>query len=116
MPASHNRGGRIIRTKTENMEIIEVDRDEQYKVLAVSLKVGEAIPLHHATSEAFLIGRKGKGKITFADREVILSEGETLTIKANEPHRMDILEDFSSYIVLDLHGAIKFNPTIARVG
>lgn len=91
------------------MEIIEIERDDNYKVLTVTLTVGESIPLHHATSEAFLIGRKGKGKITFADREVILSEGKTLLIKANEPHKMDILEDFSSYLVLDLNGAIKFS-------
>ena len=90
------------------MTIIEVDSDDQYKVLNVTLNAGEAIPLHHATSEAFLIGRKGKGKITFADREIFLSKGEMLLIKANEPHKMEILEDFSSYIVLDLNGSIKF--------
>lgn len=91
------------------MEIIEVERDDKYKVLTVTLNVGEIIPLHHATSDAFLIGRKGKGKITFADRQIILSEGETLLIKANEPHKMDIIEDFSSYLVLDLSGSIKFS-------
>ena len=90
------------------MEIIEVDSNDQYKVLSVTLNAGEAIPLHYATSEAFLIGRKGKGKITFADKEIIFSKGETLIIKANELHRMDILEDFSTYIVLDLDGYLKF--------
>jgi quercetin dioxygenase-like cupin family protein len=73
------------------------------------LNIGETIPLHHATSDAFLIGRKGIGKITFADREVILSGGKTLLIKANEPHKMDVIEDFSSYLVLDLNGVIKIN-------
>ena len=90
------------------MEIIEVDSNDQYKVLSVTVDVGEAIPLHHATSEAFLIARKGKGRIVFTDREVILSKGETLLIKANEPHKMEVLENFSSYIVLDLNGSIHF--------
>lgn len=91
------------------MEIIEVDSNDQYKVLSVSLHAGEGIPLHHATSDALLIGRKGTGRIIFADRQVTISQGDSLLIKADEPHRLDINEDFSSYLVLDLNGVIKFN-------
>ena len=90
------------------MEIEEVDSNDQYKVLNVTLSAGEAMPLHYTTSEAMLIGRKGKGKITFADRQLILSQGDTLIIKANEPHKMEILEDFSSYIVLDVQARITW--------
>ena len=90
------------------MEMKEVYSNDRYKVLSVSLSVGEAMPLHHATSDAFIIGKKGKGKISFADRQVILSQGETLLIKANEPHKMDILEDFSSCIILAQDGRINF--------
>ena len=43
------------------MEIEEVDSNDQYKVLNVTLSAGEAMPLHYTTSEAMLIGRKGKG-------------------------------------------------------
>ena len=93
------------------MEMKEVYSNEQYKVLSVMLNVGEAMPLHYATSDAFIIGKKGKGKISFADRHVLLSQGETLLIKANEPHSMEIIEDFSSCVILSAAGRINFdNP------
>lgn len=91
------------------MEMKEVYSNDRYKVLSVLLNMGEAMPLHHATSDAFIIGKKGKGKITFADRQVVLSQGDTLLIKANEPHKMEILEDFSSCIILDHDGRINFD-------
>lgn len=95
------------------MEMKEVYSNEQYKVLSVTLSVGEAMPLHHATSDAFIIGKKGKGKISFANRQVILSQGETLLIKANEPHAMEIMEDFSSCIILSAAGRINFDNTLS---
>ena len=94
------------------MEMKEVYSNDRYKVLSVLLNMGEAMPLHHATSDAFIIGKKGKGKITFADRQVILSQGDTLLIKANEPHKMEILEDFSSCIILDHDGRINFDHSM----
>jgi len=90
------------------MEMKEAYRNERFKVLNVSLAFGEAMPLHAASSDAFIIGRKGKGKISFADREVILSAGETVLIKAREPHKMDIIEDFSSSIILEPDAKIEF--------
>ena len=90
------------------MELKEAYRNERFKVLNVSLNLGEAMPLHAASSDAFVIAKKGKGKIGFADREVILSQGETILIKANEPHKMEILEDFSSSIILEPDAKINF--------
>lgn len=90
------------------MEMNEVYSNESYKVFHVSLNKGERMPAHEATSDAFLIGKKGKGKISFADREIILSQGETLLIKAHEPHRMEILEDFSSCLILTQGAEINF--------
>lgn len=90
------------------MEMKQIYGNNGYKVLSVTLNVGEKMPLHEATSDAFLIGKKGKGRITFADREVILCQGETLLIKAGEQHRMEILEDFCSNIILSADGRINF--------
>jgi quercetin dioxygenase-like cupin family protein len=90
------------------MEMKQLYGNGRYKVLSVTLSVGEAMPLHHATSDAFIIGKKGRGKISFADRQVILSQGDTLLIKANEPHQMEILEDFSSCIILEHDATINF--------
>ncbi|MGN6533229.1 MAG: cupin domain-containing protein [Ginsengibacter sp.] len=90
------------------MEMKEMYSNEKYKVLSVTLNAGEKMPLHEATSDAYLICRKGKGRITFSDRVVDLCLGETLLIKAHEKHKMEILEDFCSCITLENDGKIKF--------
>lgn len=90
------------------MEMKEIYNCDKYKVLNVALNVGEKMPLHEATSDAFLICRKGKGRITFADRIVDLCQGQTLLINAHEAHQMEILEDFASCITLENDGRIHF--------
>lgn len=90
------------------MEMKEVYSCSKYKVLNVTMSVGEKMPLHEATSDAFLICKKGKGRITFSDRVVDVCQGETLLIKAHDSHQMEILEDFSSCITLENNGRIDF--------
>jgi len=90
------------------MEMKEIYNCDHYKVLNVKLNVGEKMPLHQATSNAFIICKKGKGRITFSDRVVDVCENETLLIKANEQHKMEILEDFCSNIILEGDGKITF--------
>ena len=91
------------------MEMKEIYSNEKYKILNVTLNVGEKMPLHEATSDAFIICRKGKGRITFEDRIVDLSNGDTLLIKAHDKHKMEILEDFCSCITLENDGKRKFS-------
>lgn len=90
------------------MEMKEIYAAENYKVFNVTLNKGEKMPLHKASSNAFLICKKGKGRIIFSDREQYLSANETLLIKANVPHKMEIIEDFCSNIILDNDGKIDF--------
>ncbi len=90
------------------MEMKEIYSCDKYKVLDVALSVGEKMPLHEATSDAFLVCKKGKGRITFADRVVDLCQGQTLLIHAHESHQMEILEDFASCITLENNGRIVF--------
>lgn len=90
------------------MEMKEAYKNDRFKVLNVSLQTGESMPLHKATSDAFVINRKGKGRISFADREVVISEGDCILIKANEPHKMEILENFCSSIILEPDAKIDF--------
>lgn len=90
------------------MEMKEIHNNNLYKILSVTLSVGEEMPVHEATSDAFIILRKGKGKISFDDRQVELSAGETLLIKAHERHQLEVLEDFNSCIVLENAAQINF--------
>lgn len=86
----------------------EVYNCDDYKVLNVVLNVGEKMPLHEASSDAFVICKKGKGRVTFSDKVVDICANETLLIKANEPHRLEVLEDFCSNIILGSSGRIRF--------
>lgn len=90
------------------MEMKEVHSNDRYKVLNVTLSVGENMPLHEASSDAFIILKKGKGRIHFSDRQVELGAGDTLLIKAHEPHQLEVLEDFASSIILDHEARINF--------
>lgn len=90
------------------MEMKEIYSCDHYKVLNVILNAGEKMPLHEATSNAFLICKKGKGRITFFDRVVDVCANDTLLIMANEQHQMEILEDFCSSIILEADGKINF--------
>lgn len=86
----------------------EVYSCDKYKVLNVALNVGEKMPLHKATSDAFLICKKGKGKITFSDRMVDIRQGETLLINKNEQHTLEVIDDFCSCVILENDGRINF--------
>lgn len=90
------------------MEMKEIHNNNRYRILSVTLSVGEEMPVHEATSDAFIMLKKGKGKISFDDRQVELSAGETLLIKAHERHQLEVLEDFSSCIVLENDAKINF--------
>jgi quercetin dioxygenase-like cupin family protein len=90
------------------MEMTEVYSCDKYKVLNVALNVGEKMPLHKATSDAFLICKKGKGKITFSDRMVDIRQGETLLINKNEQHTLEVIDDFCSCVILENDGRINF--------
>jgi quercetin dioxygenase-like cupin family protein len=90
------------------MEMTELYSCSKYKVLNVFLAKGEKMPLHKATSDAFLICKKGKGRITFSDRIIEIGQGDTLLITANEQHQLEVLEDFNSCITLENDGRIQF--------
>jgi quercetin dioxygenase-like cupin family protein len=90
------------------MEMKEIYSCDHYKVLNVILNAGEKMPWHEATSNAFLICKKGKGRITFSDRVVDVCANDTLLLKANEQHQVEIFEDFCSNIILDFNGKINF--------
>jgi len=97
------------------MEMKEIYSCENYKVLNVALNVGENMPLHEATSNAFLICKKGKGRITFSDKVIDVSMGDTLLIGAHDQHKMEILEDFCSNIILDSDAKINFLKSESKV-
>ncbi|MDQ6845955.1 MAG: cupin domain-containing protein [Bacteroidota bacterium] len=79
-----------------------------YKVMEVALNGGEAMPLHQATSDAFIIVKDGSGKIIFSDNEIELHQGSTQLIPANKQHRLQVHDAFKACIILASEAAIKF--------
>lgn len=43
------------------MEMKKIYENDLYKVMNVSLKKGESLPQHKATSDAFIIVKQGRG-------------------------------------------------------
>lgn len=90
------------------MKMKQLFSNSHYKVLEVSLNKGDSMPLHKATSDAFIIVKKGAGKIIFVDRETQLTQGTTQLIPANEQHQLKINDDFNACIILAFQAEIKF--------
>lgn len=90
------------------MEIKKVFEGNSFKIMNVTLNKGENIPKHKATSIAFIIVKKGNGKIIFDDKEIELKQDSTQLIPANENHTLEVMEDFSASIVFPIEGEIEF--------
>ncbi|GAA4423503.1 hypothetical protein GCM10023188_02390 [Pontibacter saemangeumensis] len=90
------------------MEMKEIYANATFKVLKVTLAGGEEMPRHYASSDAFLIPEKGKARLQLPDREVVLEQGATFHVLDSEPHSLQVLEDFSAFVVLAAGAEIKF--------
>ena len=90
------------------MEMKQLYSGNDYKVMEVTLNDGESMPLHKASADAFIIVKKGSGKIIFSDNEVNLQQGSTLLIAANKEHRLQVNEAFNACVILGHDAAIKF--------
>ena len=90
------------------MEMKKIYEGNSFKIINVMLNKGESMPNHKATTEAFVIVKRGKGKIIFDDKEIELQQDSTQLIPANENHTLEIMEDFSACIVFPIEGEIEF--------
>ena len=90
------------------MQINKIFENSSYKVMEANLSKGEIIPSHIATSEAFIIVKRGKGKIVFEKGTVELREDSTHLIPANQKHTLEVSEDFSACIIFENKGEIEF--------
>lgn len=90
------------------MQMKEIYAGEHFKVKEVILSSGQVMPEHRATSDAFVIVKKGKGKLVFSDSENELTPGSSILIPANKIHRLEITEDFNAFVVFEKDGEIEF--------
>ena len=57
------------------------------------LKKGAMVPRHHHVNEQLTVLLEGHLRFYFDDREMEVSAGEVMQISADEPHRVEALED-----------------------
>jgi len=90
------------------MDFKEVYQSNHFKIIEVTLKFGETMPLHQATSNAYVICREGKAKLIFSDRAIIFEQGHSVFIPAKDPHKLEVLENFKASIVMEPEAKIDF--------
>lgn len=81
------------------MEFKQEYKNDHFRAVRLILNKEEQLPDHKTASEALLIVVNGKAKIHFSEREILLEQGITFTIPANEIHKVEAIEDFSAIII-----------------
>ncbi|MEO8415891.1 MAG: cupin domain-containing protein [Ginsengibacter sp.] len=90
------------------MKMKQLFSNSHYKIVEVWLKKDELMPLHKATSDAFMIVKSGTAKIIFDDSEVELFQGATQVIHGYKQHKLQVTGTFNACIILASEAEIKF--------
>ncbi len=90
------------------MGLERVYSKKDYQVLKAALPAGKRMPVHYATSEAFVIVAKGSAELIFSDRQEILKAGMQVTIPERKAHTLKILSDFEAFIVIGGPASMEF--------
>lgn len=78
------------------------------KVMKAEIPAGSRMPVHHATSEAFVMVTKGKAELIYSDKEEPLHAGIQVCIPKGKPHTLQVTEDFEAFIVIGGAASIEF--------
>lgn len=90
------------------MKLEEVYGGKSYKVLNAQVPTGGVMPEHYATSDAFVIVRKGEANINFMDgTKANIKEGTTYLIPGNKQHNLEVVKDFDAIIVIGPEAKIE---------
>ncbi|HWJ30342.1 MAG TPA: hypothetical protein VNS32_27660 [Flavisolibacter sp.] len=82
-------------------------QNNNFKVAMLSLKANQSIPSHKTASEVYFIVVKGKGQISFSDRQFELLEFTSIIIPSAEIHKVDAYEDLRALLVITDQAAGK---------
>ena len=88
--------------------MIILPSNDHYKVMQATLKAGDQMPNHYATSDAFIVVVKGRAKLLVNGTEIALIAGGHYSLPAMQAHPLQIEEDFEACIVLAAGGDIQF--------
>lgn len=82
---------------------------KEYQVMKANIPAGSRMPVHYATSEAFVMVTKGTAELIFSDRQQDLEAGMHVIIAERKPHTLKIRSDFEAFIVIGGSATIEFN-------
>lgn len=90
------------------MKLEQVYSGQNYKILNAQIPGGGVMPEHYATSDAFVIVRKGEANINFIDGNIVnIKEGTTYLIPGNKQHNLKVVKDFDAIIVIGPEAKIE---------
>ncbi len=90
------------------MGIARIYKNEGCQVMKAEIKKGSRMPVHYATSEAFVMVAKGCGEIIYSNSEQKLEPGMYIHIPRAKPHVLKIEKDFEAYIIIDEDASLEF--------
>ena len=74
-------------------------KDERLHVLLLNLPEGEELKPHVSKTDAYCIVQRGECEFTLRGVPHRLKKGDLFSFKANEPHSVKALTDFSMLII-----------------
>lgn len=74
-------------------------KDERKHILLLNLPEGEELKPHVSKTDAFCIVQKGECEFTLLGVPYRLKKGDLFSFKANEPHAVKAITDFSMLII-----------------
>lgn len=89
--------------------MIELAKNDHYKIVKVELPAGTNMPRHFATSDAFVIVEDGSALLIYKGETCELVAGTQLCITSHEEHILKVTEDFKALIVLASEAAIIYS-------
>ncbi|HVS93808.1 MAG TPA: cupin domain-containing protein [Mucilaginibacter sp.] len=87
----------------------EIEKNDHYKIIAVTLPAGTSMPKHRATSDAYIIVESGNALLIFKDETCELGAGSNMSIPSHEPHILKVISDFKALVVLAADAIIDFS-------
>ncbi len=90
------------------MGIERIYKNEGCQVLKAKIKKDSRMPVHYATSEAFVMVTKGSGEIIYSNSEQKFEPGAYIHIPKAKPHVLKIEKDFEAYIIIEEDASLEF--------
>lgn len=88
------------------LEALKAGKD--LKVLRVTGKAGDLMPVHYTTKEGVIVVKQGKAILQMGNSRSILKPNDVFLVPENVSHSLSIEEDFEAVVTLFVNSTIEF--------